>query len=316
MPLSTASWKLTPPRSPTGRLGRGTAVSDQNEYLWLLLAAETDLRAFVVVGCSATRRRSTMCFRRLCWRFGNGLRNTTRARPFGAWALGVAAKKLLQRRERESRFSVHALARSHPCAWGRRLTGWNRPVESRRQIGAPLKSVSRGWTRFTGSGSRSDEWWIGGEFPISFDWQFLGIPASSSERRTGAREASGAASGGRAVAGNSQPVAGGTLVTWGEVGQSAADGERGAAHPHARCPESALWQREVAKRTSQTAGVATHVWRGEGRPKATEDVASSTSCVPVSTPNGSDDWMARTEASLGLESTRHPARLSWDTPGK
>jgi RNA polymerase sigma-70 factor (ECF subfamily) len=78
-------------------------VSDQNEFLRLLLAAETDLRAFVR---SVLRDSAAVddVFQETALVLWQRFAEFDPARPFGAWARGVAAKKLLQRRDQESRF--------------------------------------------------------------------------------------------------------------------------------------------------------------------------------------------------------------------
>jgi RNA polymerase sigma-70 factor, ECF subfamily len=106
-------------------------VSDQNEFLRLLLAAETDLRAFVR---SVLRDSAAVddVFQETALVLWERFAEYDPARPFGAWARGVAARKLLQRRDRESRFprTLSPEAIQGVCEAFDRMEG---PIASRRQ---------------------------------------------------------------------------------------------------------------------------------------------------------------------------------------
>ena len=75
------------------------------QFLTLLLRHEPDLRAFI--GSLVTdRHRREDVFQEValtCWR---EFEKYDPGRPFGAWARGVAANKVLQARERDARFPV------------------------------------------------------------------------------------------------------------------------------------------------------------------------------------------------------------------
>ena len=78
-------------------------MDKHGEFLRLLLAAEMDLRAFVrsVVRDAAAEDDVFQETALVLWeRFAE----YDPERPFGAWARGIAAKKLLKRRDHEARF--------------------------------------------------------------------------------------------------------------------------------------------------------------------------------------------------------------------
>ena len=97
----------------------------------MLLAAETDLRAFVR---SVLRDSAAVddVFQETALVLWERFAEYDPARPFGAWARGVAAKKLLQRREQNRVFR----ACSRPKRSTRVSEAFDRlesPVELRRQ---------------------------------------------------------------------------------------------------------------------------------------------------------------------------------------
>ncbi len=72
------------------------------EFLKLLLRHQPDLKAFVA---SMVRDRAAAedLFQEICLALWQGFGSYERGRPFGAWARGVAGKKLLQSREKTRR---------------------------------------------------------------------------------------------------------------------------------------------------------------------------------------------------------------------
>lgn len=77
-------------------------MSDRDDFLRMFLTVETDLRAFVrsVLRNVAAEEDVVQDTALVLW---EKFAEYDRSRPFGAWARGVAAKRLLKRREKEAR---------------------------------------------------------------------------------------------------------------------------------------------------------------------------------------------------------------------
>ena len=80
-------------------------MADRDAFLMLLLRNEGDLRAFIasLVRDHATREDVFQDVALTLWQQAD---RYDPERPFGAWARGVAANKILQRRHQDKRFPV------------------------------------------------------------------------------------------------------------------------------------------------------------------------------------------------------------------
>lgn len=80
-------------------------MPQRDAFLKYLLAAESDLRAYIgsLVPDRHTREDLLQEVALALW---EQFESYDAARPFGAWARGIATNKILQRRERDSRFPL------------------------------------------------------------------------------------------------------------------------------------------------------------------------------------------------------------------
>ncbi|MCX5676504.1 MAG: sigma-70 family RNA polymerase sigma factor [Planctomycetota bacterium] len=80
-------------------------MDDQNGFLRMLLAHEADLRAFIGSLVRDRHAREDV-FQDVAMTLWQQADRYDPARPFGAWARGIAANKILQRRSADRRFPV------------------------------------------------------------------------------------------------------------------------------------------------------------------------------------------------------------------
>lgn len=80
-------------------------MNHQEEFLRLFLKHQADLKAFVGSLVRDRHAREDV-FQEVALVLWQGFHRYDRGRPFGAWARGVAAKKILQRWEKVSRLPV------------------------------------------------------------------------------------------------------------------------------------------------------------------------------------------------------------------
>ena len=80
-------------------------MAEQGEFLVLLLKHETDVKAFIASMVRDVHVRDDV-FQEVALTLWQRMDEYDRKRSFGAWARGIAANKILQRRHQDARFPV------------------------------------------------------------------------------------------------------------------------------------------------------------------------------------------------------------------
>src|SRR4051812_31335152 len=88
-------------RSLGGRRGRGETMTARDRFMELFLRHQDDLRAFLGAMVRDPHARADL-FQDVALTLWNRIDTYDPDRPFGAWARGIAAKKVLQLRERSA----------------------------------------------------------------------------------------------------------------------------------------------------------------------------------------------------------------------